>query len=71
MVACADCKIDTRMPDFVERVGYRVDHTGKSLDALKFAHLRGGHDRLNGRTQALVVDRAGEASSQPKGSLLE
>ena len=71
MVARACGKIEPRAPDFVERAGRRVDHSGKSFDALKFAHRRGGQDGLDGRTQALVVDRANETSSKPDGGLLE
>jgi hypothetical protein len=50
----------------VERVGRRVDHAGKSLDALHLAHRRGGQGRLDGRAQAFVVDRAGKAA-RPAG----
>ncbi|MCX5480224.1 hypothetical protein OSH08_14520 [Kaistia geumhonensis] len=71
MDARACGKIDPRAPDFVERVGRRADHAGKSFDAFKFAHRRGGQDGLDGRTQALFVDRANEAASQSDGGLLE
>ena len=71
MVARACGKIDPRAPDFVERVGRRADHAGKSFDAFKFAHRRSGQDGLDGRTQALFVDRANEAASQSDGGLLE
>ncbi|WP_245479799.1 hypothetical protein [Hansschlegelia zhihuaiae] len=64
-------QIDARAPGFVERVSRRVDHAGKSLDALQLAHRRCGQGRLDGRAQALVVDRADEASGQPDGRLLE
>ena len=71
MIGRACGKIDARAPGFVERVGRRVDHAGKSLDALQLPHRRGRQGRLDGRAQALVVDRAGEAARQPDGGLLE
>ena len=71
MIGRACGKIEARAPGFVEGVGRRVDHAGKSLDALHLAHRRGGQGRLDGRAQALVVDGAGEAARQPDGGLLE
>jgi hypothetical protein len=64
-------KIDARAPSFVERVGRRVDHAGKSLDALQLAHRCCGQGCLDGRAQAFVVDGSGEAAGQPDCGLLE
>ena len=64
-------KVDARAPGFVQRVSRRVDHTGQRLDALQFAHRRGGQGRLDGRAQTLAIDRADKTAGQPDGGLLE
>ena len=64
-------KIDTHAPGLVERVGHCIDHARESLDTLQLTHRRGRQGRLDGRTKALVVDRAGEAARQSDGGLLE
>ena len=71
MVGRSRCEVDARAPSFVKRVGRRIDHAGKSLDALQLAHRRRGQDRLDGGAQAFVVDGPGEAAGQPNRCLLE
>lgn len=64
-------KINACTPSFVKRVGRRVNHARKIFDILQLAHRRGGKDCLDGLPQALVIDGAGESTSQSGGSLLE
>jgi len=71
MIGRACGKIDARAPGFVERVGCRVDHAGKSLDALQLPHRRGRQGRLDGRAQALIVDRTSKSAGKSDGRLLE
>jgi hypothetical protein len=50
MSGCMCNKIDACAPGFVQCIGCRVDHAGKSLDALQFAHKCRGQRCLDGRT---------------------
>ncbi|GLI25329.1 hypothetical protein GGQ86_005238 [Xanthobacter flavus] len=71
LIESACGKVEAGAPNFVDRVGNCVDHAGKSLDAPRLAHRRGGRDVLDYRAQALIVDGADEPASQPGGGLLE
>ena len=71
MIAGACGQIDSSPPRLMERVGSRIDHARKQLDAFQLSEGRVWQHGLDRSSQTLIINRAGESAGQTDRELFE